>query len=143
RVHQAKGALDQSIAAREKAHLDFERGRRLYESKSLTKADFDALSAAVQGADAQAEAAHAQAEEAEIAHRDASLRSPMDGLVLEREIEIGTLVGPGSVAFMLADVRSVKVIFGVPDTTVGHLSAGESVTVQTESIPGSKFAGTI
>src|SRR5262249_55451904 len=95
RVDQAKGALDQATAAHERAARDFERATKLFEAKSLTRADYDAATAQAKGADAQVAAARAQSEQAEIALRDASLTAPMDGLVIDRSIEVGRLAGVG------------------------------------------------
>ena len=53
---------------------------------------------------------------AEISLRDTLLTAPITGVVLERVIEAGSLVGVGTPAFVLGDVSSVKALFGVPDS---------------------------
>jgi multidrug efflux system membrane fusion protein len=75
--------------------------------------------------------------------QDATLRSPMDGLVLKRQIEIGTLVAPGTAGFTVADVRQVKVVYGVPDVVVGQLRLGSPQTITVEAVPGTRFRGRI
>jgi protocatechuate 3,4-dioxygenase beta subunit len=69
-------------------------------------------------AKARADGVAARLVAAETALSDSSLRSPMDGMVMKRMVEVGTLVGPGAPGFSVADIRSVKAVFGVPDTLV-------------------------
>jgi len=143
RVEQARSALAQTTAALEKAQSDLGRAERLYAEKSLTKSDFDAAKASKDASEASAGAARAQLEGAEIELADCTLRAPMDALVLSRQIEASQLVAPGSVAFVLADVRTVKAVFGVPDTLVSRLRQGLSVDLVTESLLGHVFRGRI
>jgi multidrug efflux system membrane fusion protein len=50
-------------------------------------------------------------------------------VVLTRQVEIGTLVAPGQPAITLADTRSVKAVFGAPQTLVEKLHLGSPVQV--------------
>jgi multidrug efflux system membrane fusion protein len=62
--------------------------------------------------------------------------------VLKRNVDVGTLVGPATNGFTLADTRSVKAVFGVPDTAMEHVKAGSAQRVTTEALPG-YFSGHI
>jgi multidrug efflux system membrane fusion protein len=53
----------------------------------------------------------------------------MDGVVLSRQVEVGTLVGPGQLAITLAETRNVKAVFGAPQTLVEKLKIGSDVQV--------------
>jgi multidrug efflux system membrane fusion protein len=59
----------------------------------------------------------------------------MNGVVLKRLVEAGSLVGPGTPAFVLADSSSVKIVFGVPDSLLPHIKPGAALTVTTEALP--------
>ena len=134
KVNQAKGQLGEAAAALEKQRLDYARSRALFESKSLSKSDFDGATAAFEQAKSRVESAKAQLDAARIALDDCALTAPMDALVLARSVEEGSLVGSGSVGFTLADTTSVKVVFGVPDTVqdlkVGHILGGTPAKMQ-------------
>ncbi len=56
----ASAVAEQAEAGREKAQADFSRAQRLYSSKSLTRADYDAAKAQMKVADAQLKAAREQ-----------------------------------------------------------------------------------
>jgi multidrug efflux pump subunit AcrA (membrane-fusion protein) len=75
--------------------------------------------------------------------RDTSLTAPLAGVVLDKKIEPGVLVGPGSVAFVLGDVRTVKAVFGVPDTIVRGLAPGAALAMTSDALPGRAFEGRI
>ena len=68
--------------------------------------------------------AKAQVAEAQIALGYCELRAPFDSWVIKRSVDVGTLVGPATNGFTLADTRSVKAVFGVPDTAMEHVKLG-------------------
>jgi len=143
RVDQARSQVAQAQANAQKAALDFERASNLFNSQSMTKSDLDAARAQHESAQARVEGARAQLSEAEISLSDASLRAPFDGVILKREIELGELVGPGTVGFVLADVSNVKAIIGVPDVAIASMKPGAPLTVTAEALPGMDFRGRI
>lgn len=143
RATQARSGLAEANALHESARLDFERASRLYDRQSLTKPELDNARARLDAAAARVEGARAALNEAEIQVGDTVLRSPIDGIVLKRTIELGTLVSPGQPAFVLADTSSVKVSFGVPDVVVRRLQLGRPQRVAFDAIADADFEGRI
>jgi RND family efflux transporter MFP subunit len=162
--HSMQGALDVSQADLDrakadqaKAHLDFERAQALYAVKALTRPDYDAaveqhtsatanVEAAVRQIEArrgQVAAALAQTVSARINLGDTNLIAPMPGVIVEKNVEPGSLVATGSNAFTLDDTRVVKVNFGVPDSMLAHLKLGAAVPVQLEALQGQTLTGRI
>ena len=125
------------------AKQDFERAQNLYAVQSLTKSDYDAARARYESAQAKLRSATESWKEADISVQDSMLKSPLDGVILKRNIEVGTLVTAGTVAFVLADTSVVKALFGVPDITMEHLKLGQQLTITMEAIPGARFQGQI
>lgn len=136
KVATASAAIAEAMAAKKLAEQDFERTSKLVANQSTSKADLDVKTARLEAAKAQIDGAKARAGEAAIALQDTALKAPMDGVVLKRRVEVGTLVGPGTVAFVLADTRSVKVIFGAPEALVEKLQVGSPLVITSESIQG-------
>lgn len=133
-VNEARAALTEAKAAREQARLDFERARGLFENQGISRAELDGARARAEAAKARADGVAARVVAAETALSDSSLRSPMDGMVMKRMVEVGTLVGPGAPGFSVADTRSVKAVFGVPDTLVEGLKLGSVQTITGEAL---------
>jgi RND family efflux transporter MFP subunit len=156
-ISQAEESVKGYRAALEKAKLDQERATHLFATQDLTKPDLDGAKAQLDSAQAQVDGAEAQVklgqarlagakaqlEEAQIAVRDTSLKSHIDGVVLKRLVEVGSLVGPGTPAFVIGDVRQVKSVFGVPDTELPHLRIGMNLPVTSEGVPGVTYNGRI
>jgi len=170
-VASGKAQLAEADAALEKERLDFDRAKNLFSSESYTKKDYDAAKSQFEAAEAKRAAARsqvamleakeraagaqiealrarvnnseAQIAEAAIPLQDTALRAPMDGVILQRSVEVGALVSPGKAGFVIADLASVKAVFGVPDLTVGKLKLGGALTITTESLPGAEFHGQI
>jgi multidrug efflux system membrane fusion protein len=143
KVAQAKASFAQARAGVDQAKLDFGRTKTLAASGSVSQAELDSATTKLDAAKASADAAQAQVAEAETSLADTRLRSPLDGLVLTRNLEVGALVSPGTVAFTVADTENVKVVFGVPDTLLTRMRLGSAQEVTTEAFKDAVFQGRI
>ena len=156
-LEAARSQSAEAAAASQKAQLDFGRAKNLFASQSLTKNDYDAAKANADVSQARVAAAQAQAQsiqaqidgaeqmvqEAQIALEDSELKAPLGGVVLKKAIQAGSLAGPGTLAFVLADTRSVKATLGVPDTLVASVHTGAELGVTTEAVPDTVFPGRV
>ncbi len=153
---QAAGAqVAQAQAAALKAEQDFDRAETLYKKTSLTKSDYDAAKANRDSTRAQEEAARSQQQAtagsfkasqallgtANLGLNDTSLIAPFTGAVVQRSVEVGSLAGPSVIAFVLADITSVKATFAVSDIAVSHFKKGSRLVVYTEAFPSRQFRG--
>jgi multidrug efflux pump subunit AcrA (membrane-fusion protein) len=152
----SQAELDQAKADEKKADQDFERAQALYAAKAMTRPDYDSAvahhdsaTASVQAAIRQIEArqgqlhaAQAQIVSARIGLGDTNLIAPMPGVIVEKNVERGSLVAAGTLAFTLDDTRVVKVTFGVPDSMLAHFRMGSPVPVEVEGL-GRSFTGRI
>lgn len=143
RHDEAKADLAMAIAARDKAEIDWKRMASLIAKRAVSQADLDAATAQRDATRAQVDGARARLEQAETALGDSVLKAPLDGVILSRSVEVGTLATPGAAAHSIADTSTVKVVFGVPDTVVASLRLGASQRVGLEALPGVDQAGTI
>lgn len=142
KLAQAKASLARSLAENERAKLSYERITKLFAVGAATKPDLDDVTAQVASTAASVANAKAQVSEAQLALGYCELRAPFDGWVLKRTVDVGTLVGPATNGFTLADTRSVKAVFGVPDTAMTNVKLGSAQSVTTEALPGN-FPGHI
>jgi multidrug efflux system membrane fusion protein len=135
KLAQAQAQADKAQADHERAKLSFERVSALYKVGAATKPDYDDSNAQLQSTQAAVDNAKASIAEAQIALGYCELRAPFDSWVLKRSVDVGTLVSPATVGFTLADTRTVKAVFGVPDTAIGRIKLGSPQTVITEALP--------
>jgi multidrug efflux system membrane fusion protein len=153
----ARAQLVQVEAVAAKASLDFTRANNLFATQSIIKSDYDNARTQRDAAQAQVEAARAQIDaavervhaseaslgEANLASSDTEIVAPFDGYVVQRVIETGALVATGSPAFMIADLSSVKAVFGLPDVEVAGLKTGTTLSLAAEALPGREFRGIV
>jgi RND family efflux transporter MFP subunit len=137
KVQQAKAQLDRSQADYDKAKLTFDRVSALYGSQSATKPDFDSAQAQLASMQASVSGAQAQLSSANVALAYCSLKAPFDGWIVSRNVDLGTLVGPATNGFTLADTRSVKAVFGVPDISMNRVRLGQHLSILTDTFPQS------
>lgn len=170
-IASSKAQLAEAEAAYDKAKLDFDRAQNLFASQSLTKANYDAAKAQFEATTAKVAAARSQVsmiqaradsakaqieviearsrgaqavvQEATIPLQDTALRAPLNGIVLQKSVEKGTLVSPGKTGFIVADTSSVKAVFGVADIAVPEMKLGSTLSVESETLPGTEFRGQI
>jgi RND family efflux transporter MFP subunit len=143
RVATAQANLDVANAAYLKAREDWSRASALQATQSITGPDFDAAQQEHSTALASVAGAKAQLDEAQNKLKNTVLTSPQSGVINQRAIEIGSLVRPGSVGFVLANTQSVKVVFGIPDLILGDVSIGTPLDVRVVSIPERVFSGRV
>jgi len=140
---QAKASFAEAEAALEQARQDFKRSEKLFASGSITKPDFENAKARLDMMEAKTAGTQALLDEARLALEDASLRSPISGVVLKKNIERGSLAGPGAAAFVVADTSLVKAEFGVPDVLLKYVQIGKSYALVSDAYPGEEFRGRV
>ena len=134
KLGQAQAQLSRAQAEREKAKLSFDRVSALYSAQSATKPDLDSAKAQLDSTTASVSGAEAQEGEARTALADCSLRAPFDGWIVKRTVDAGSFVGPATNGFTIANTRTVKAVFGVPDTSIGRVKTGQSLTITTDAL---------
>jgi RND family efflux transporter MFP subunit len=119
------------------------RARKLFANGDLPQADLDRAEAAFAAADsslASIEAQH-QSRRDQLAMSqstltDATLRSPIGGVIARKAVDPGELVVPNVPVFVVVAVSELRVVLGVPDTRVNLVRLGAPVAVQVEALPG-------
>jgi multidrug efflux system membrane fusion protein len=84
-----------------------------------------------------------QLDQAKLNYSDAFLKAPFNGVVMTRNVELGSQVSPGTTAFEMVALDIVKVTFGVPDTLVNRLKIGQKLDITCDAVPGRLFQGRI
>jgi RND family efflux transporter MFP subunit len=73
----------------------------------------------------------------------ATVRSPVAGVVVEKNVEAGDVVAPQEQLFRVAEVSTLVVRVGVSELDVGDLSQGEEVEVTLDAEPLQPLRGRI
>jgi HlyD family secretion protein len=109
-----------------------------------------ASSASVRTAEAQVAAARAAAETAksdlarsEVSVKDCTLVAPRDGVVTDRLLEPGAVVGPGTVVVRAVDLSTVKVVFFLPNAELGRVALDAPAEIRADAYPDRVFQGVV
>lgn len=111
-----------------------------------TGADSPAVIASAKSLD-QAKSALSQAEaslsliEAQIAKL--TVNAPIDGVILNRNVEPGEFVQPGAVAMTMADLSNLTITVYIPEDRYGLISLGQTAEVKVDSFPDMTFTATV
>jgi len=128
-VAQAQAQLDQAVAQYTQADQDFGRAKVLFATQSLTKPDYDQAQQRFNSTRAAVDNARAALHQAELTLGDSELKAPFSGFLLNRYIDLGSLVSPSSPAFTIADIGFAKATFGVPDYALGRVRLGQQLGI--------------
>jgi len=143
KVIEAESRLKEARASLQKETEDFGRTSILYSTKSVTAPDYDRVRKDYKSAQAQVVAAEANLVDAKENLGFCTLRAPMNGVIISRDVNVGSYVRPGTQGFVIADVTSVKVVFSIPDVALGDVSLGQEMAVTTEAVKDTIFTGTV
>lgn len=143
KLHQAQAAFVEANAAQEQAELELQRATELHASNALAPADLERARVRLNMSEARGASAKGRVEEAQSSLVDARIMSPMDGVLVRRNVEIGSFVATGMPAFSVADTRTIRVVFGVADSVRAALELGRMQLVTTEALPDEQFWGRV
>jgi RND family efflux transporter MFP subunit len=96
----------------------------------------------VQAAQAGIDQAQAALQLAQLGVRETQVLAPVDGIVFDRQVSPGALVGPTSPIVVLIP-PALEVAVNVDEAQLGRVSKGQSVSLQVPAYPGEAFAGSI
>jgi len=118
----------QLARARSKAELavhDLKRAEQLSAQNGLPARDLDK-------ARAEAGISDAELKLAEVALDNTFLKSPIDGIVVQKTVEVGDMLEPGQTALSVADVDHAWVSANIEETSVGDVKPGQNVSVSVD-----------
>lgn len=160
-VEQAKAKLANDEANTEKAQVALEDAKRtlgrmeaLLSQNLISQSDKDAAQTAYDSAVAGLKAARTQVAQDRAALKLAetnlhytTIISPVDGIVITRNVDVGQTVAASLQAptlFTIAqDLRKMEVDTNVAEADVGKLGAGMSATFTVDAYPGERFHGVV
>lgn len=147
---QASADLESAEARLANARVRLERSRTLFAEGLLSKADLDVDELAV--TTAKGDVVRVQKARENTAERlsETNVRSPINGTVLARSVEVGQVVSSavsqvsgGTLLLTLADLSVVQVRSLVDEVDIGKVRAGQPVTIRVEAFSDRSFKGEV
>lgn len=144
---QAEGDLLSAQAALELKQLNADRSAQLLAKQLLAQADNDQAVADLHQQAAAVKIKEAALKSATINLSRTKIRSPIDGVVIDRTIDVGQTVQASFSAptlFVLAqDLRQMQVTANVSEADIGGVAPGQTVNFTVDAFPGQSFTGKV
>ena len=157
----SRASVSRAQANLRRAKLDYERQQPLVKKGSLPVTALDAARAALDISKAELEMARAQSrnsvasseqrraslQAASIDFERTQIRSPIDGVVIERNVDVGQTVAASlssPTLFKIAkDLRQIQVEANVDEADIGNVKENNIVTFTVDAFPDLKFSGRV
>jgi HlyD family secretion protein len=153
-LEMAKANVGRAKNEQAQRQRELNRAQSLAAQQFVSQNDVDMAVTNAQGADAQVNVSMAQVKQAEAAVNAADLdlkyttiRSPVNGIVVARNVEVGQTVAASFATpnlFLIAlDLTKMQVDTNVSESDIGGITEGKEATFTVDAYPGIPFAGTI
>ena len=139
----ANAAVAQSQARLAQAEREQARTKKLVQTGGLPEQRLDDAEDAVRLASAARDAARAEARLARRGLTDAVVRAPFGGTIVERAVELGEYLAPGSPMLTLADTSLLKARVLLDPREAIDVSVGSKALISVYARPGEVFAGKV
>ena len=147
---QAEGGRAQTIAQQQWAQSQVQRYEPLARSGMLSPAGMEQYriqarqaGGGLAAADASVQAARAQLEATQLDLTRTVIHAPIDGVVGDRQVQVGQLVRVGAPLMAVVPLQSVYVVANFKETQLAHLHPGQTVTIVPDIQHGLHLRGRI
>ena len=149
-LDQSKSDLEAAKVRLENAESQYKRGKELHSQGSVSEKDFEDIQESLAQAKSTLVRTQVTYDNAKIALDDTVVRSPVDGTIISRPVEVGQVissptaaVGGGTVLMTMADLSKVRVRALVDEIDVGRVSIGQVVLIKVAAYRDKEFFGTV
>ena len=146
-VEQRQADLTKAQVEAANAKIQFERQARLLQSGLAAQADYDSAKAQYDGARAQVAQAAAALSQAQTNLKYTKIVSPIDGVVVDRQYDVGQTVAASFQAptlFSIAqDLTKMQVQADVDQSDIGRVRVGQLARFTVDAYPDEEFRGRI
>jgi RND family efflux transporter MFP subunit len=131
-----EASLAEAEAALVAAEANFSKTKELFDRQAVPRQELVAATSTFK----QAEARVAQAK---LRVERSIIESPVSGVAISREIELGEVVPPGSLITVIHEVSRLKASTGLPEDDISYFRVGGEANLEVDAYPGREFTGRI
>jgi HlyD family secretion protein len=146
-VRDAEAGVERSQAELDQAQREYDRNKQLFDRKVLTEIDFNTAKYGLQVAKANLKSAQVTLDRARQNLAYTSIYAPIDGVVVERDVDVGQTVAASLAApqlFLIAnDLKHLQILASVDESDIGQIHQGQTVHFTVQAYPDQKFPGVV
>lgn len=150
-VQEAQAQLKQATATLALAESDLDRWKSLAHDSAVSQQELDQKTAAYQASAATANAQRANLQRLTSVQGYSRVTAPFAGVVTARNVDVGTLVSPGTSGagtggaglFRVSQTDTMRVYVNVPQSLVPSIHVGQSASVSLSEQQGRTYTGRV
>ena len=147
RLRQAQAQAASAQASLALARATLERNRRLLDQNFISALALDQNQREFDAARANVEVARAQVDAAQTDVNNSVIKSPIDGIVIKRNIDVGQTVAASfqtpELYLLARDLRDMQIHTNVSEADVGMVKPGQAVRFTVDAFPDAEFEGVV
>jgi RND family efflux transporter MFP subunit len=122
---------------------DLTRKEKLFKDGVVSELDRDLARAKEKADRGLLEGAKASLKIAERDLRETTIKSPINGSLAERLVDVGTSVNPQMKVASVVDTSKIRIRIGVSEKQIHKIRKGQNVTVSVDAFPAKEYQGTV
>lgn len=145
-LKSADANMASAKASYEYARKNYERDKALHDEQLISDYEFQTSKRDYDVARLTYEKSQADRVRAAKNLNYAEIYSPIDGIIISREVEVGqTVVSSMNVAnlYVIADLEHMQVVGNVDEADIGQVKTGQRATFTVDAYPDDVFSGTV
>jgi HlyD family secretion protein len=146
-VQDAQAGVARAQAPLTQAKLEYERNKTLHDQKIVTDVEFNASVSNYAVAKANYTSADISLQKARQNLSYTNIYSPIDGVVVERAMDVGQTVAASLSApklFVIAnDLSQMQILANVDESDIGLITPGQDVSLSVQSYKDRQFTGSV
>lgn len=139
----ARSGVEAARAQYDLAQREVQRTEALVKGGAIAQRELDRARSQLAAAAAAVNQARAQLASSQSQLGDATVKSPIAGVVAKRSVGAGDVVSPGSELYEVIDPSTMRLDASIASDDLSVISPGKAVDFEVRGYPGQKFTGTI
>jgi HlyD family secretion protein len=146
-VEDAQAQLEKAQAQLKQAQDEYTREKALLDARVITQSEFDATQSTFSVQQATVKSAQIALDRAKQNLAYTSIYSPIDGVIVERNVDVGQTVAASLSApqlFLIAnDLSEMQILASVDESDIGQIRESQPVQFTVQSYPKEQFSGRV
>jgi len=146
-VEDAQAQVERAQATLTQAQDDYTRNKQLLDAKVITAQEFSTVQSNFSVQQATVKSARIALDRAKQNLAYTSIYAPIDGVIVERDVDVGQTVAASLSApqlFIIAnDLSEMQILASVDESDIGVIKDGQPVQFTVQSYPGQNFTGNV
>lgn len=142
-VESAEAELERLAASLDQRRRDLKRAENLHDDRISSADALESARTAVRIAEAARRGQQAGLDRLRRDLSDTVVRSPVSGHIVQRMVDVGELVSPGTPLYRIVDSSTIKIVTRVNEVDIAKVRIGTEATIAVDAYPDEPIHGTV